>query len=108
MASEKQKASVESAQAAYNEATTLSADLAPTNPVRLGLALNFSVFKFEILSDYDGACKLAKQAFDDAVAELDNLADDAHKESTMILQFLRDNLALWTSNPPEDDKDEAD
>jgi 14-3-3 protein epsilon len=43
-------------------------ELAPTHPIRLGLALNFSVFYYEILNAPDQACHLAKQAFDDAIA----------------------------------------
>lgn len=57
--------SLEAYKAATEVATT---DLAPTHPIRLGLALNFSVFYYEILSSPDQACHLAKQAFDDAIA----------------------------------------
>jgi hypothetical protein len=39
------------------------AELAPTHPIRLGLALNFSVFYYEILNSPDRACNLAKQVF---------------------------------------------
>ena len=37
------------------------AELASTHPIRLGLALNFSVFYYEILNSPDRACSLAKQ-----------------------------------------------
>jgi hypothetical protein len=84
----------------------------PTHPIRLGLALNFSVFYYEILNAPDRACHLAKQAFDDAIAELDTLNEDSYKglslneiikmifidfhflDSTLIMQLLRDNLTV--------------
>ena len=69
--------------------------------LRLGLALNFSVFYYEILNSPDRACHLAKQAFDDAIAELDTLSEESYKDSTLIMQLLRDNLTLWTSDQPE-------
>merc|ERR1711988_2064543 len=84
---------------AYQAASTIAnADLPPTHPIRLGLALNFSVFYYEVLSSPDRACHLAKQAFDDAVAELDTLSEESYKDSTLIMQLLRDNLTLWTSD----------
>ncbi|KAJ2382551.1 hypothetical protein GGI05_005618, partial [Coemansia sp. RSA 2603] len=59
---------------AYKDATDVAnTELAPTHPIRLGLALNFSVFYYEILNSPEKACHLAKQAFDDAIAELDSL-----------------------------------
>lgn len=68
----------------------------------MGLALNFSVFYYEILSSPDRACHLAKTAFDDAIAELDTLNEDSYKDSTLIMQLLRDNLTLWTSDMQEE------
>ena len=41
------------------------------------------------------------QAFDDAIAELDALNDDSYKDSTSIMQLLRDNLTLWTAEAEE-------
>ncbi|XP_021599779.1 14-3-3-like protein D isoform X2 [Manihot esculenta] len=88
---------------AYETATTAAeSDLPPTNPIRLGLALNFSVFYYEILNSPERACHLAKQAFDEAISELDNLNEESYKDSTLIMQLLRDNLTLWTSEIPED------
>ena len=84
---------------AYKCASDIALDgLPPTNPIRLGLALNFSVFYYEILNSPDLACRLAKDAFDNAIAELDTLREDNYKDSTLIMQLLRDNLTLWTSD----------
>lgn len=89
--------------AAYKAASDIAAtELPPTHPIRLGLALNFSVFYYEILNFPDRACQLAKQAFDDAIAELDTLSDESYKDSTLIMQLLRDNLTLWTSDMQEE------
>jgi len=93
------KASASAALDAYQAASGVaSADLTPTHPIRLGLALNFSVFYYEILNSPDRACHIAKQAFDDAIAELDTLSEESYKDSTLIMQLLRDNLTLWTSD----------
>ncbi|THD19857.1 General regulatory factor 10 [Fasciola hepatica] len=85
--------------AAYKEAYELAVNtLQPTHPIRLGVALNLSVFYYEITNSADRACKLAKQAFDDAIAELDNISDESYKDSTLIMQLIRDNLALWVAD----------
>nr|XP_016442464.1 PREDICTED: uncharacterized protein LOC107767874 [Nicotiana tabacum] len=74
---------------AYEAATaTTSANLAPTHPIRLGLALNFSVFYYEILNSPERACHLAKQAFDEAITELDSLSEESYKDITLIMQLL--------------------
>lgn len=86
-------------QEAYQAAFDISSsDMQPTHPIRLGLALNFSVFYYEILNSPEKACKLAKTAFDDAIAMLDSLNSDSYKDSTLIMQLLRDNLTLWTAD----------
>ncbi|KAE8708563.1 14-3-3-like protein [Hibiscus syriacus] len=75
-----------------------TSELAPTHPIRLGLALNFSVFYYEILNSPDRAC---------TIAELDTLGEDSYKDSTLIMQLIRDNLALWTSDMQDDGTDEV-
>jgi 14-3-3 protein epsilon len=72
-------------------------ELPPTHPVRLGLMLNFSVFYYDIMRSPERSCRLAKQAFDDAIAELDTLSEESYRDSTIIMQLLRDNLNLWES-----------
>uniref|UniRef100_H2LBM3 14-3-3 domain-containing protein n=1 Tax=Oryzias latipes TaxID=8090 RepID=H2LBM3_ORYLA len=107
---EDKKGIIGDSQAAYKEAFEISKmEMQPTHPIRLGLALNYSVFFYEILNSPEEACQLAKQAFDDAIAELDTLSEESYKDSTLIMQLLRDNLTLWTSdNQTEgDDAEEA-
>lgn len=69
--------------------------------------MNFSVFYYEILNSPDRACHLAKQAFDDAIAELDSLSEESYRDSTLIMQLLRDNLTLWTSSDGGDGEPQA-
>eukprot|EP00088_Acartia_fossae_P040833 TRINITY_DN4257_c0_g1_i1.p1 TRINITY_DN4257_c0_g1~~TRINITY_DN4257_c0_g1_i1.p1 ORF type:complete len:264 (+),score=88.19 TRINITY_DN4257_c0_g1_i1:123-914(+) len=93
------KEAAENSMVAYKAASDIAmTELPPTHPIRLGLALNFSVFYYEILNSPDRACRLAKAAFDDAIAELDTLSEESYKDSTLIMQLLRDNLTLWTSD----------
>ena len=84
----------ENSKSSYEEAKEVAGNMAPTHPIRLGLALNFSVFYYEIMNDPSKACELAKKAFDDAIAELDSLKEDSYKDSTLIMQLLRDNLTV--------------
>ncbi|XP_059669858.1 14-3-3-like protein D isoform X2 [Cornus florida] len=99
---ERKEAADQSLKAYQAATTTAESDLSPTHPIRLGLALNFSVFYYEIMNSAERACHLAKQAFDEAISELDTLSEESYKDSTLIMQLLRDNLTLWTSDIPED------
>ena len=110
--SDQRKTSADKSLEAYQSATEIAAtELAPTHPIRLGLALNFSVFYYEILNSPDKACQMAKTSFDEAIAgksskapsileydadtcliELDTLSEESYKDSTLIMQLLRDNL----------------
>ncbi|CAN1216244.1 14-3-3-like protein GF14 kappa [Linum perenne] len=84
---DERKTAAEDTMLAYKAAQDIAlAELAPTHPIRLGLALNFSVFYYEILNSSE------------AIAELDTLGEESYKDSTLIMQLLRDNLTLWTSD----------
>jgi len=83
----------------YSDALVIAEKtLKPTHPIRLGLALNFSVCQYEILKNKKKACELAREAFDKAISKLDELDEASYKDSTLIMQLLRDNLTLWTSD----------
>jgi 14-3-3 protein epsilon len=96
------KAAADAAREAYKTAMNVAeSGLLVTHPIRLGLALNFSVFYYEVLNQPEEACSMARKAFEDAIAELDNVSEESYKDSTLIMQLLRDNLTLWTSDENE-------
>jgi 14-3-3 protein epsilon len=82
------------AQEAYQAATEEAGSLPATHPIRLGLALNFSVFYYEVLGKPESAVSLAKAAFNEAK----NCAD-ADPDVEPIMQLLKENLILWTDAP---------
>lgn len=91
----------------YEAAFDIAKAILPsTHPIRLGLALNYSVCKYEIVKQKEEACKLAKEAFDEAISELDKLEEADYKDSTLIMQLLRDNLTLWTASSEDPDGDD--
>jgi len=94
---ESQKLAVSSAIDAYTAANVAAESLPSTHPLRLGVALNFSVLYYDVINSPDRACDIAKSAFDDAIAELDSLREDAYKDTSLIMQMLRDNLSKWMS-----------
>jgi len=98
-AGDTKKDSADQAKTAYDGAMVVAKkELPVTHPIRLGLALNFSVFHYEVLSNPDEACKMAREAFEESISELDNVSEESYKDSTLIMQLLRDNLTLWTSD----------
>jgi len=89
----------------YDDAMKIAEGLEATHPTRLGLALNYSVCHYEILEQPKQACELAKRAFDEAIEKLDSLSDVSYRDSTLIMQLLRDNLTIWTQS---DDQQQAE
>lgn len=105
-ADDKKDEATQKAREAYEEATRIAnAEMSSTHPIRLGLALNFSVFYYEIVGKPFEACRMAQQAFEEAIAELDNVSEESYKDSTLIMQLLRDNLTLWTSDGTAPEKE---
>lgn len=80
--------------ASYEEAAAIAqVTLEAADSARLALALNRSVFYFEIMKDRENACKVARAAFEAATAA----EVEKQRDAALILQLLRDNLTLWTS-----------
>ena len=88
---------------AYNEASTIAKNLGVLNPIALGLALNFSVFYYEVKNDHDTACKIATEAIEKADKELPNIDEDAdeNRDAVSIVNLLKENLDMWKSEAEE-------
>eukprot|EP00933_Yihiella_yeosuensis_P080450 TRINITY_DN93873_c0_g1_i1.p1 TRINITY_DN93873_c0_g1~~TRINITY_DN93873_c0_g1_i1.p1 ORF type:complete len:242 (+),score=71.42 TRINITY_DN93873_c0_g1_i1:126-851(+) len=88
------------AKQAYEDGTKIAEiSLKVTSAIRLGLALNHAVFYYEIMKEPNDAVRIGRKAFEDAVREIDNVGDEGAQESALVMQLLRDNLTLWTSDP---------
>ena len=78
---------------AYEEANKIT--LPPCNPIKLGLALNFSVFYYEVMKDQKRACELAESALQQALDKIDEISEEDFKDAKSIIELLKENLSLW-------------
>jgi 14-3-3 protein epsilon len=103
---ENQKA-VAQAEKAYRDAYEISEkDIPISSATRLGLALNFSVFYYEIKGMREEACTIAKHAFEESIKILDDLEKNKAKDTILIIQLLKENLILWNNEMNEDEGDQ--
>jgi len=84
---------------AYTEANQIA--LPPCNPIKLGLALNFSVFHYEAMKNHKAACELADQTLQDALDKIDELEEDDFRDAKSIIELLKENLTLWREEEEE-------
>jgi len=90
------------AKAAYEQANNI--DLPACNPIKLGLALNFSVFNYEVLKDHSKACELADNALQSALDKIDELEEDDFRDAKSIIELLKENLTLWKEEEEGDNQ----
>lgn len=90
------------AKAAYEQANAI--DLPACNPIKLGLALNFSVFNYEVLKDHAKACELADSALQQALDKIDELEEDDFRDAKSIIELLKENLTLWKEEEEGDNQ----
>jgi len=96
---EERKSHVDQPSQAYSAARDMAtSELVSCSPIRLGLALNMSCFYYEILDDKPKALQMAQDAFEQAVADLDQCSEDEYSDATLILQLIRDNTTLWAED----------
>lgn len=95
---EKKKTYSDHSMTSYQQAMDEAKELSISNPIRLGLALNFSVFYYEVFNDQETACKVAKETLDLAKKELNGVDEDdeEHKDAFSIINLLQENLNMWT------------
>lgn len=90
------------AKKAYEEAYDI--EMAACNPIKLGLALNFSVFNYEVLKDHAKAVELADQALQQALDKIDELDEEDFKDAKSIIELLKENLTLWKEEEGENNE----
>ena len=106
--SSKKQIVAEASDQAYSEALEAAKDeIQPDHPLRLELALNYSTFCHETLQAPEKASRVAKEAFDNAISQLDTLSEESYKDSTLMMQQLRDNLTEWTEEKSEEVEEKA-
>ena len=79
----------------YKLAQSSSESLNACNPIRLGLALNFSVFHYEVMNQHKQACELGEAALSDALEKIDDVDEETFRDAKSIIELLKENLSLW-------------
>lgn len=86
------------AQRIYKEAYDLAlANITIYNSIRLGLALNYSVFEYEIMDNKNEAYDIAQKAYDEAMKVVDDVEKDRTSDNLLLIQLLKENLNLWNN-----------
>lgn len=87
----------------YEQSNVASKELEPYNSTKLGLALNYSVFYYEVKNDIPKACSLAEEALESAKKNIDNMDNEDARDALSIVELLKENLSLWKEENEEDD-----
>ena len=90
----------------YNEANDIN--LPACNPIKLGLALNFSVFHYEVMKNHAKACELADNALQEALDKIDELEEEDFRDAKSIIELLKENLTLWREEEENGDDNAID
>ena len=93
----------------YTQASEISnKDLGACNPIRLGLALNFSVFYYEVMNNHKRACELGESALQSALDKIDECDEETFRDAKSIIELLKENLSLWKEEEGEGNNDIED
>ena len=98
--------SLKKAEEFYKKAYNSSLKNLPVNNcTRVGVALNYAIFLYEIKGDKKVAFELAKKAFDESMKFVDDLEKPKSRDTLFIIQLLKENLIFWSSELNEDEED---
>lgn len=90
------KEAAENSLVAYKAASDIAmTDLQPTHPIRLGLALNFSVFYYEILNSPDRACRFVHFLIIFLYSDLINTKKDSIYFLKICIRYYKHLSLLW-------------
>lgn len=93
----------------YNKASDIAnKELGACNPIRLGLALNFSVFHFEVMNDHKKACELGETALQNALEKIDDCDEETFRDAKSIIELLKENLSLWKEEEEDGGKNDVE
>jgi 14-3-3 protein epsilon len=89
----------------YFEAMELAKKLQITNQLRLALALNLSIFFYEIMNDPKAACKITQETLDIASKAFGNTdeEDEEFIDAFRILDTMKENLQIWGNFEPKNE-----
>ena len=87
----------------YKKSTELAESLSPINPIKIDLALSFSVFNYDVLKNTEDAISIATEALNEGVERLNEISDVDAKDASISLQMLKDNLENWNKETVVDD-----
>ena len=90
----------------YEDANNIT--LPPCNPIKLGLALNFSVFHYEVMKNHKSACDLADKALQEALDKIDELEEEDFRDAKSIIELLKENLTLWKEEEEDPGENQID
>jgi hypothetical protein len=79
----------------YKEAVDQSVDIEWTNPLRLAVYLNYTVYLAEVKLDFKEAIAQSKLALDECLMVYSSLEKDKHTETTRCMALLQNNIEIW-------------
>ena len=89
-------------------AQATSENLNACSPIKLGLALNFSVFYYEVMDNHKKACELGEKALTDALEKIDDVCEETFRDAKSIIELLKENLSLWKEEEEPHDNEAED